>query len=173
MNRIDSYRQKNQYFQSDFSLKLYEKADFNSNLALKEILIWYNKLYLCIVCFLPDWRSNMPNYEKNSQKSDFVDISSNKQVKKLYNKKGRLKRILCLVFSIIFLNTSSGKKLPERSFGMRSVRVPTQVRATSRDSRFGCSPRHRSAGRPRRPSRRSRPVWRVCGAAPACRWRRH
>ena len=43
MNRIDSYRQKNQYFQSDFSLKLYEKADFNSNLALKEILIWYNK----------------------------------------------------------------------------------------------------------------------------------
>ena len=29
----------------------------------------------------------MPNYEKNSQKSDFVDISSNKQVKKLYNKK--------------------------------------------------------------------------------------
>ena len=87
MSRIDSYRQKNQYFQSDFSLKLYEKADFNSNLALKEILIWYNKLYLCIVCFLPDWRSNMPNYEKSSQKSDFIDISSNKQVKKLYNKK--------------------------------------------------------------------------------------
>lgn len=68
--------------------------------------------------------------------------------------------------------TSSGKKLPERSFGMRSVSVPAQVRATSRGSRFGCSPRHRSAGRPRRPSRRSRPVWRVRGAAPACRWRR-
>lgn len=68
--------------------------------------------------------------------------------------------------------TSSGKKLPERSFGMRSVSVPAQVRATSRGSRFGCSPRHRSAGRPRRPSRRSRPVWRVWGAAPACRWRR-
>ena len=108
MNRIDSYRQKNQYFQSDFSLKLYEKADFNSNLALKEILIWYNKLYLCIVCFLPDWRSNMPNYEKSSQKSNFIDISSNKQVKKLYNKKGRLKRILCLVFSIIFLLGGGG-----------------------------------------------------------------
>ena len=68
--------------------------------------------------------------------------------------------------------TSSGKKLPERSFGMRSVSVPAHVRATSRGSRFGCSPRHRSAGRPRRPSRRSRPVWRVWGAAPACRWRR-
>ena len=50
----------------------------------------------------------MPNYEKNSQKSDFVDISSNKQVKKLYNKKGRLKRILCLVFSIIFLLGGGG-----------------------------------------------------------------
>ena len=45
----------------------------------------------------------MPNYEKNSQKSNFVDISSNKQVKKIYNKKGRLQRILCLVFSILFL----------------------------------------------------------------------
>ena len=50
----------------------------------------------------------MPNYEKNSQKSNFVDISSNKQVKKLYNKKGRLKRILCLVFSMIFLLGGGG-----------------------------------------------------------------
>lgn len=50
----------------------------------------------------------MPNYEKNSQKSNFVDISSNKQVKKLYNKKGRLKRILCLVFSMIFLICGGG-----------------------------------------------------------------
>ena len=50
----------------------------------------------------------MPNYEKSSQKSDFVDISPNKQVKKLYNKKGRLKRILCLVFSIIFLLGGGG-----------------------------------------------------------------
>lgn len=50
----------------------------------------------------------MPNYEKSSQKSDFIDISSNKQVKKLYNKKGRLKRILCLVFSIIFLLGGGG-----------------------------------------------------------------
>ena len=40
----------------------------------------------------------MPNYEKSSQKSNFIDISSNKQVKKLYNKKGRLKKnpfVLC------------------------------------------------------------------------------
>lgn len=29
-----------------------------------------------------------------------------------------------------------------------------------------------AGGRPRRPSRRSRPARRVCGAAPACRWRR-
>ena len=50
----------------------------------------------------------MPNYEKSSPKSDFIDISSNKQVKKLYNKKGRLKRILCLVFSIIFLLGGGG-----------------------------------------------------------------
>lgn len=33
----------------------------------------------------------------------FVDISSNTQVFKLYNKKGRVLRILCLVFSILFL----------------------------------------------------------------------
>lgn len=45
-------------------------------------------------------------------------------------------------------------------------------RAASRSSRFGCSPRHRTASRPRRPSRRSRPARRVCEAAPAYRWRR-
>ena len=33
----------------------------------------------------------------------YVDISSNTQVFKLYNKKGRILRILCLVFSILFL----------------------------------------------------------------------
>lgn len=33
----------------------------------------------------------------------YVDISSNTQVFKLYNKKGRVLRILCLVFSILFL----------------------------------------------------------------------
>ena len=34
---------------------------------------------------------------------NLVDISSNTQVIKLYNKKGRVLRILCLVFSILFL----------------------------------------------------------------------
>ena len=33
----------------------------------------------------------------------YVDISSNTQVFKLYNKKGRVIRVLCLVFSILFL----------------------------------------------------------------------
>ena len=37
-----------------------------------------------------------------------VDISSNKQVFKLYNKKGRVRRILCLIFSILFLLGGSG-----------------------------------------------------------------
>lgn len=40
----------------------------------------------------------MPNYEKSSQKSDFIDISSNKQVKKLYNKKADLKEFSALCF---------------------------------------------------------------------------
>ena len=38
----------------------------------------------------------------NSQ-GHYVDISSNTQVFKLYNKKGRVLRILCLVFSMLFL----------------------------------------------------------------------
>lgn len=40
----------------------------------------------------------MPNYEKNSQKSNFIDISSNKQVKKLYNKKADSKESFVLCF---------------------------------------------------------------------------
>lgn len=38
----------------------------------------------------------------------FVDISSNKQVMKLYNKKGRAKRIICVILSVIFLVCGSG-----------------------------------------------------------------
>ena len=44
----------------------------------------------------------------NNTKSNFVDISSNTQIRKVYNKKGRLKRILCIVFSVIFLISGSG-----------------------------------------------------------------
>ncbi len=44
----------------------------------------------------------------NDKKTNFVDISSNKQVKKLYNKKGRAKRIVCIVLSVIFLLSGSG-----------------------------------------------------------------
>ncbi len=44
----------------------------------------------------------------NNTKNNFVDISSNTQIRKVYNKKGRLKRILCIVFSIIFLISGSG-----------------------------------------------------------------
>ena len=39
-------------------------------------------------------------------------------------------------------------------------------------SRCGCSPRPRTAGRPRRPSLHSRPARRACGAGRECRWRR-
>lgn len=46
------------------------------------------------------------NAGKNS--GSFVDISSNKQVKKLYNKKGRAKRIISIVLSVIFLISGSG-----------------------------------------------------------------
>ena len=38
----------------------------------------------------------MPNYEKNSQKSDFVDISSNKQVKKLYKRQTQKDSLPCV-----------------------------------------------------------------------------
>lgn len=45
----------------------------------------------------------MANYDNKTRKQNLVDISSNQQVKKFYNKKGRTKRITCLVLSIIFL----------------------------------------------------------------------
>ncbi len=44
----------------------------------------------------------------NEKKTNFVDISSNKQVKKLYNKKGRARRIVCIVLSVIFMLTGGG-----------------------------------------------------------------
>lgn len=44
----------------------------------------------------------------NNAKNNLVDISSNTQIRKVYSKKGRVKRILCIVFSIIFLLTGCG-----------------------------------------------------------------
>lgn len=44
----------------------------------------------------------------NDVKNNLVDISSNSQIRKVYNKKGRIKRILCIIFSIIFLIGGSG-----------------------------------------------------------------
>ena len=41
-------------------------------------------------------------------KTNLVDISSNTQVFKLYNKKGRARRIVCLVLSILFLLGGAG-----------------------------------------------------------------
>ena len=43
-----------------------------------------------------------------ANKDSVVDISSNTQVFKLYNKKGRVRRILCLIFSILFLLGGGG-----------------------------------------------------------------
>lgn len=39
---------------------------------------------------------------------NMVDISSGNQIRKVYNKKGRVKRILCIVLSVIFLISGSG-----------------------------------------------------------------
>lgn len=44
----------------------------------------------------------------NDAKNNLVDISSNSQIRKVYNKKGRIKRILCIIFSVIFLIGGSG-----------------------------------------------------------------
>lgn len=44
----------------------------------------------------------------NDTRSNLVDISSNTQVIKLYKKKGRAKRIICIILSVIFLISGSG-----------------------------------------------------------------
>lgn len=44
----------------------------------------------------------------NDTKGNLVDISSNTQVIKLYKKKGRAKRIVCIILSVVFLLTGSG-----------------------------------------------------------------
>ncbi len=44
----------------------------------------------------------------NDAKNNLVDISSNSQIRKVYNKKGRIKRILCIIFSVILLIGGSG-----------------------------------------------------------------
>lgn len=46
--------------------------------------------------------------KNNSNNGNFVDISSNTQVIKLFNKKGRAKRIVCIFLSIILLISGSG-----------------------------------------------------------------
>ncbi len=46
--------------------------------------------------------------DKNETKGNVVDISSNTQMLKLYNKKGRARRIVCLVLSIILLLGGAG-----------------------------------------------------------------
>lgn len=50
----------------------------------------------------------MANQNKKREQSGLVDISSNKQIQKVYNKKGRAKRITCIVLSVIFLLAGSG-----------------------------------------------------------------
>lgn len=45
---------------------------------------------------------------KKSKSGDFVDISSNTQIRKVYNKKGRAKRIACVFLSVILLLSGSG-----------------------------------------------------------------
>lgn len=46
----------------------------------------------------------MANYDN----SNLVDISSNTQVRKLYGKKGRAKRVVCIILSVLFLISGSG-----------------------------------------------------------------
>lgn len=50
----------------------------------------------------------MSIHNSGKDSGSFVDISSNKQVKRLYNKKGRAKRIISIVLSVIFLISGSG-----------------------------------------------------------------
>ncbi len=51
----------------------------------------------------------MANYNsKKENEKDIVDISSGKQVRKVYNKKGRAIRVLCVLLSVIFLIGGSG-----------------------------------------------------------------
>lgn len=51
----------------------------------------------------------MAKYDRNeNNRSNFVDISSNKQIQRVYIKKGRTKRIICLVLSIFLLLGGSG-----------------------------------------------------------------
>ena len=44
----------------------------------------------------------------NQTKGNLVDISSNTQVLNLYKKRGRIKRIVCIALSVIFLLSGSG-----------------------------------------------------------------
>lgn len=44
----------------------------------------------------------------NDTKNNLVDISSNTQIRKVYNKKGRVRRIVCIVLSVILLIGGSG-----------------------------------------------------------------
>ena len=51
----------------------------------------------------------MAKYDRNeNNRSSFVDISSNKQIQNVYIKKGRAKRIICLVLSIFLILGGSG-----------------------------------------------------------------
>ncbi len=47
----------------------------------------------------------MANHDTNS---NLVDISSDSQIRKVYNKKGRAKRVVCIILSIILLISGSG-----------------------------------------------------------------
>lgn len=49
----------------------------------------------------------MPNYEKNSQKSNFIDISSNKQVKKIIQQKRQTQKN---PLSCVFNNLPVGRR---------------------------------------------------------------
>lgn len=50
----------------------------------------------------------MTNHSKNETASGFVDISSGKQVKKVYKKRGRGLRITCILLSVLLLIGGSG-----------------------------------------------------------------
>ncbi len=69
--------------------------------------MWYNKnVYLLVKMQFFSIKQLSELYRRNDMADSngrYVDISSNTQVFKLYNKKGRVIRILCLIFSILFL----------------------------------------------------------------------
>jgi anionic cell wall polymer biosynthesis LytR-Cps2A-Psr (LCP) family protein len=50
----------------------------------------------------------MSNYDEQKSNDNLVDISSGKQIRKIYSKKGRIRRIICVVLSVLLMISGGG-----------------------------------------------------------------